>query len=104
MDVISLINIEALAAYNGTDTIPNKTTFFVLGFYKEDDGGGGAFYFDVNSEAAPINGLIIERKDVATGRFIRVLRSPNDISILEVGAKPNVGDSTTITKNTNYIH
>gem|GEM_PF-3203782 len=102
MNVINVTNIAALTAYSGNDLV-DRATFFVLGFYTEGDGGGGTFYFNANSTTDVINGLILKRDSVNLGRFIRVLRSPNDISVLEVGAKPNVGDSGTITNNTNYI-
>lgn len=56
-----------LAQQVGTD----NSTSIVLGGTSFNDGNGGTFYWDANSTATPVTGMIVQVSGVTTGRWMR---------------------------------
>jgi hypothetical protein len=61
----------------------------VLGFNTVNDGGGGLFYFDAASSMVTNNTLVIQAKNMPSGRYIRILE--DKVNLKWFGA---VGDGT----------
>jgi len=89
--VQSFNSIAALRLRSGT-TIANAAK--TLGYYEEGDGGDNSFYWDGTSTATDNAGTVIKPTAVSgAGRWLAV--NPNNINVLQFGAKTDGTDTTT---------
>ncbi len=91
-----LTKLDNIAALRAVSTSPSNGDLYNLnGYYTNNDGGGGLFYWDSISTDSDDGGSVIKPTSITTGRFKRVIYF-NSVSIEEFGALADNGatDST----------
>lgn len=95
MNNIIVKNINELKNRKGT----SDSTVKVLGYYFNNDGGGGNFYWDNISVENDNGGTIFQVNSISTGRWKRIIES-NEVSVKFFGAK---GDWNGITGTNDIV-
>lgn len=87
MNIVKMSNIAELKTRAGTP----GARVDVSGYYTNNDGGGGVFYWDENSVVADNAGTVIQKTGLTTGRWIRLFSG--SVNVKWFGAKGTLDTS-----------